>query len=159
MATTERPDAWTRRTAAQRVLRLQPALGLLLLFLGCEERPPLVVLEWRLPPGDAGVVDATFITNRSVFREPFMEDEIGSVFISDVATGRSAIIWTKAFFDPTNLGKTVKALSDRRFRMTIDTVPSNFPPPPYRLDIGVRGGDGPDFGWPTFIGTVDFGAE
>jgi hypothetical protein len=136
------------------------ALVVVLFFgAGCEERPPLVVLEWRLPPGDAGVVDATFITNRSVFREPFMEDEIGSVFISDVATGRSAIIWTKAFFDPTNLGKTVEALSDRRFRMTIDTVPSNFPPPPYRLDIGVRGGDGPDFGWPTFIGTVDFGAE
>jgi hypothetical protein len=97
--------------------------------------------------------------SRAVFREPLAENrgEIGRVSVNDVRTRMAFIDWLGNLGDGVNPGRDLEILSDRRFRMTIDTVPANFPP--YVLEIGVRPGEGAYLGWPTFIGTVEFGAE
>jgi hypothetical protein len=65
--------------------------------------------------------------------------EIGSVVVSDVVTGRWMIDWSATGLDDRTVRRDVEVLSDRRFRLTTEIVPTDFPPAPYpSADRGSR---------------------
>lgn len=125
---------------------------------GCFVEAPLTVLEWSLPPGGAGSIEAEFETDRPVFREPLASYkwEVGMVAVLAAQTNESLFYFVQGAGDEKAIAQ-LELLSPKRFRLTVEQVPQNLPPPPYVLRIGVRGGEAAEPGWPTIEGRGLFG--
>lgn len=128
-------------------------------LVGCEIQAPLRVKDWALSPGAVGFVEGEFTEGRDVFKLPLdkFKGEVGFVPIREVRTGRVLVYFAGGEgFDPRETA-TLQLLTPQSFRLNIQTVPTDLPPPPYLLEFGVRRGEGPSPGWPTIEGRAQFG--
>jgi hypothetical protein len=141
-------------------MKLRPILAAIALASSaCVVEAPLVVVEWALPPGGSGVVEAEFQIDRPVFREPLsrFQWEMGLTSVLEARSNTPVFSYFPGGGDETAIAQ-LELLTVRRFRLTVDQLPDRLPPPPYLLRAGVRGGDAVEPGWPTFVGEVEFGA-
>jgi hypothetical protein len=125
---------------------------------GCLVEPELRVLDWDLSPGRAGRLTAEFQTEGPVFREPLSLNawELSIAELHEARTNNLLFYYVRGQGDE-KATASIEILTTKQVRLTTPRLPDDFPPAPYVLRLGVRGGEAAEPGWPAVQGRVQFG--